>query len=124
MRSGYTGPALEQWDSRHAAPRCRASLPQDIPQELKTLANHKSALKRARQSTERRLRNRHYRTVMRNHVKALRAAIDAADADAAKALLPTTVSMIQKVAQKGVIHKRNAARRVSRLTLAVNAIGE
>ncbi len=88
------------------------------------MATHKDALKRARQSIERRLRNRHYRSRMRNQIKALRAAIDAGDAAAAQALLPVAVSTIQKTAQRGVIHKRNAARRVSRLTLAVNAIGE
>ncbi len=87
------------------------------------MANHKDAVKRARQSNERRLRNRHYRSQMRNHIKQLRAAIDAGDADNAKALLPGTVSVIQHVAQKGIIHKRNAARRISRLALAVNAIG-
>ncbi len=87
------------------------------------MANHKDALKRARQSNERRLRNRHYRSSMRNHIKALRAAIDAGDADKAKELLPATVGVIQHTAQKGVIHKRNAARRISRLARAVNNIG-
>ncbi len=87
------------------------------------MANHKDALKRARQSNERRLRNRHYRSQMRNHIKQIRAAIDAGDAEQAKALLPKTVSVIQHVAQKGIIHKRNAARRVSRLAQAVNKIG-
>ena len=87
------------------------------------MATHKDALKRARQSNERRLRNRHYRSRMRNHIKMLRAAIDAGDAERAKALLPETVSMIQHVAQRGIIHKRNAARRVSRLAQAVNKIG-
>jgi small subunit ribosomal protein S20 len=87
------------------------------------VATHKDALKRARQSNERRLRNRHYRSRMRNQIKMLRAAIDAGDAERAKALLPETVSIIQNVAQRGIIHKRNAARRVSRLAQAVNKIG-
>ncbi len=87
------------------------------------MANHKDALKRARQANERRLRNRHYRSRMRNHIKALRAAIDAGDAETARSLLPETVSVIQHVAQRGIIHKRNAARRVSRLAQAVNKIG-
>ncbi len=87
------------------------------------MATHKDALKRARQSNERRIRNRAYRSRMRNQIKQLRAAIDAGDAEAAKALLPATVSIIQTVSQRGIIHKRNAARRVSRLYKAVNAIG-
>jgi small subunit ribosomal protein S20 len=87
------------------------------------VANHKDALKRARQSNERRLRNRHLRSRMRNQIKALRAAIETGDADKAQAMLPETVSIIQHVAQKGVIHKRNAARRVSRLAAAVNKVG-
>jgi len=87
------------------------------------VATHKDAIKRARQSDERRLRNRHYRSQMRKHIKGLRAAIDAGDADTARALLPGTVSVIQHVCQKGIIHKRNAARRVSRLANAVNGIG-
>lgn len=87
------------------------------------MANHKDAAKRARQAAERRQRNRSYRTRMRNQIKELRAAIDAGDAEQAKALLPETVSVIQHVAQKGIIHARNAARRVSRLAQAVNKIG-
>ncbi len=87
------------------------------------MATHKDAVKRARQSNERRLRNRHYRSRMRNQIKELRAAIDAGDAETANKLLPATVSVIQHVAQRGIIHKRNAARRVSRLANAVNKIG-
>jgi len=79
-------------------------------------------MKRARQARERRLRNRHYRTRMRNQIKALRTAIEAGDGETARSLLPATVSVIQRVAQKGVIHRRNAARRVSRLAKAVNGM--
>lgn len=88
------------------------------------MANHKDALKRARQAEERRLVNRTYRTRLRGQIKKLRAAIEAGDAEAAKALLPKTVSVIQHTATKGVIHKRNAARRVSRLAQAVNGMAK
>ncbi|MFH1467888.1 MAG: 30S ribosomal protein S20 [Pseudomonadota bacterium] len=88
------------------------------------MANHKDALKRARQAEERRLVNRTYRTRLRGQIKKLRAAIEAGDAEAAKALLPETVSVIQHTATKGVIHKRNAARRVSRLAQAVNGMAK
>lgn len=87
------------------------------------MANHKDALKRMRQNAGRRARNRHYRTMMRNQIKALREAVDSGDAAAAQAQLPKTVSMIQRVCAKGIIHRRQAARRVSRLSKAVNAIG-
>ena len=86
------------------------------------MPNHKDAIKRLRQSKDRRNRNRHYRTKMRGQIKALNALIETGDADAAKAMLPKTVSEIQRVAQKGIIHSRQAARRVSRLSLAVNAL--
>jgi small subunit ribosomal protein S20 len=86
------------------------------------VANHPDALKRAKQAAERRLRNRSDRTLLRNQIKKLREAIESGDAAAAKALLPETTGIIQHTAQKGVIHKRNAARRVSRLALAVNGM--
>ena len=87
------------------------------------MANIASAIKRNRQNVKRRAHNRHYRSAMRTEIKKVWAAIDAGDKDAAQALLPSTVGIIQRVAQKGIIHKRNAARRVSRLNKAILAIG-
>ena len=86
------------------------------------MANHNDALKRNRQNIVRRARNRHYRTMMRTQIKKLNAAIDSGDAAAAQAALPATVSLIQRVAGKGIIHRRQAARRVSRLTSKVVAL--
>jgi small subunit ribosomal protein S20 len=86
------------------------------------MANHKSALKRIRQNAKRRTHNRHFRSTMRTEIKRLMTAIDAGDADAAKAQLPATVGLIQRVAQKGIIHRKQAARRVSRLATKVNAL--
>jgi len=86
------------------------------------VADHKDALKRNRQNIKRRMRNRHFRTIMRNHIKTLRSAVDAGDKSVAETQLRATVSVIQRVAQKGIIHPRQAARRVSRLTHAVNGI--
>jgi small subunit ribosomal protein S20 len=88
------------------------------------VANHKDALKRARQADERRLVNRACRTRLRTQIKKLRAAIEEGDVETAKALLPETVGVIQHVATKGVIHKRNAARRVSRLAKAINGMAK
>ena len=84
---------------------------------------HKDAFKRMRQNTKRRARNRTYRSRMRTEIKKLRQAIEAGDSATAQAQLPKTVSMIQRVAQKGIIHRKQAARRVSRLSQSVNALG-
>jgi small subunit ribosomal protein S20 len=86
------------------------------------VANHKDALKRIRQNAVRRARNRHYRSTMRSQVKKLRKAIESGDAAIAQAELPKAVSLIQRLAQKGIIHKKQAARRVSRLNVAVNKL--
>lgn len=86
------------------------------------MAHHKDALKRIRQNEKTRQSNRHYRSRMRTEIKKLRQSIDAGDVSAARDQLPKTISMIQRVAQKGIIHRRQAARRVSRLSRAVNAL--
>ena len=86
------------------------------------MANHKDAVKRNRQNHKRRARNRHCRATMRSQVKALREAVDNGNAEAATQQLPATVAIIQRLAQKGIIHRRNAARRVSRLSKAVNQL--
>ena len=86
------------------------------------MPNHKDTMKRARQNVVRNARNRHYRTRMRTQIKRLRIALDSGDKTAALAQLPKTVSEIQHVAQKGIIHRKQASRRVSRLARAVNAM--
>lgn len=83
------------------------------------LANHKDAIKRARQNTERRARNRHYRTMVRNRVKAVRDAVASGDVDAAQATLREAMSVLHRVAGKGVIHRNTAARSISRLNKMV-----
>ena len=88
------------------------------------MANHKDAIKRNKQNQKARMRNRHNRSLMRNRIKALREAVKSGDQAAAAEQLKLTVSTIQRVAQKGVIHRRQAARRVSRLAQAVNGIGK
>lgn len=84
------------------------------------MAHHKDAIKRIRTSRAANDRNRADRSRLRNKVKALRETIDDGDKAAATAALPSTVSVLQKLARKGVIHRRNAARRISRLAKAVN----
>jgi small subunit ribosomal protein S20 len=84
------------------------------------VANHKSSIKRARQSQDRRLRNRMVKTRVKNAAKAVRAAVFENPTDA-PLQLRAAQSTIAKAAKKGVIHKRAAARKISRLARQVNA---
>lgn len=85
------------------------------------MANHKSALKRNRQSLERRARNRANKTRLKTAVKAVDAAIASEQTvDKVQEALVTAVPIIQRAAVKGTLHKKNAARKVSRLTKRVN----
>ncbi|MFZ2446936.1 MAG: 30S ribosomal protein S20 [Syntrophobacteraceae bacterium] len=86
------------------------------------MANHKSAIKRARQSEEQRVRNRSRKTRMKSVVRKLDEAINAKTRDAAVEELKLAVSIIDKTAAKGVIHKNTASRKISRLTRKVNAL--
>jgi small subunit ribosomal protein S20 len=79
------------------------------------LANIKSAIKRNKQNEKRRIRNRVYRGEARTYVARARTAIAGKDAEAAKAATLEAISALDKAAQKGVLHKNNAARRKSRL---------
>ena len=85
------------------------------------MANHKSALKRNRQSPERRARNRANKTRIKTAIKAVDSAIASGDsADKVQEALVAAVPVIQRAAVKGTLHKKNAARKVSRLTKRVN----
>jgi len=84
------------------------------------MPNHKSAEKRVRQSERRRLINRSSRTKLRTSIKNLRGALKGSDAKQVGALLPKTVSEIDKAVQKGVLHRNAAARQKSRLTVSAN----
>jgi small subunit ribosomal protein S20 len=85
------------------------------------VATHASALKAHRQSLKNREHNRQFRSRLRNALKDIRAAIDANDLAAAKAALKSTVSLIDKLASKGVIHRNAAARYKSRIHARVAA---
>jgi small subunit ribosomal protein S20 len=86
------------------------------------VANHQDAIKRAKQNVTRRIRNRHYRTQLRNHTDKVRSAVEAGDKDAAGTAFRGAVSIIHRVAAKGIIHRNQAARRISRLNAAVKAL--
>ncbi|MCB2214843.1 30S ribosomal protein S20 [Desulfofustis glycolicus] len=84
------------------------------------MANHKSAEKRTRQSQVRRMRNRTNRSKMKTAIKGLSQAIEAGSVEEAKTALAAAVPVIAKTASKGTIHKKNASRKISRLTKRVN----
>ncbi|MCP4665890.1 MAG: 30S ribosomal protein S20 [Deltaproteobacteria bacterium] len=86
------------------------------------MANHKSALKRARQNEVRKIRNKGYKTSTKKAIKEVRAAVADGSAEEARERLANAVSIIQKTASKGVIHKNQASRKISRLTRQVNHI--
>ena len=86
------------------------------------MANHASAIKRQKQSIKRNARNRAARTRIKNVVKAVRVAIQKKDKAAAEQALVAATSTVSKIAGKGIIHWKNAARKVSRLAKAVNAL--
>ena len=76
----------------------------------------KSALKANRQNIKRRELNRQMRSKLRTALKAIRASLDAKDVTAAKAALNRTVSIVDKMATKGIIHRNTAGRYKSRLS--------
>ncbi len=84
------------------------------------MANHKSAIKRNRQSELRRARNKANRTRVKNMVRAIDEAITQNSVEDAQAALKAAVPVIQRASVKGTIHKRTASRKVSRLTKRVN----
>lgn len=86
------------------------------------MANHKSAIKRARQSEDRRQRNRSRKTRMKNVIRKLEESLNAKAVEAAAENLRLAVSIIEKTAAKGVIHRNTASRKISRLTRRVNAL--
>ena len=80
------------------------------------MANHKSALKAHRQNEKNRERNRQARSKLRTALKSMRSALQSGQSDTAKAAMNTTVSLIDKMAGKGIIHDNAAARYKSRIT--------
>ena len=80
------------------------------------MATHKDALKRLRQNKKKNARNRHYKSMMRTQVKKFRSAAEAGEVDTLNQMFPETVSLIHKLSSKGIIHKNQASRRISRLS--------
>ncbi len=86
------------------------------------MANIKSAEKRNRQRLKRRAHNQHHLSTARTYVKHVRTALEAKDAGQTKETLAVAIAVLDKAAQKGVINRKTASRKISRLTLASNKI--
>lgn len=96
--------------------------PHQVSEEDHKLANHVSAKKRAKQNLNRRARNRARMTRVRSTIKDVRQAVASGDAAAAQAALQVAVPVIDKAAAQGVIHRKNASRKVSRLSTLVQSL--
>ncbi|WP_370391535.1 30S ribosomal protein S20 [uncultured Winogradskyella sp.] len=83
------------------------------------MANHKSALKRIRRNEKRRVLNRYQHKTTRNAIKKLR---EITDAKEAQQMLPSVISMIDKLAKKNIIHTNKASNLKSKLTKHVAAL--
>ncbi len=83
------------------------------------MANHKSSLKRIRQTEKRRLHNKYYAKTMRNAFKKIKQ-ID--DKKTAEELYPKLVSMLDKLAKKNIIHKNKAANLKSKVSKHINSL--
>ena len=85
------------------------------------MANHKSALKRARQNELSRLRNKAVKTRVKSIVKDVRFSVEESSNGDVTAKLIAAQTLIDKASKKGVLHKKTAARKISRLSKLVNS---
>ncbi len=88
------------------------------------MANHRSALKRERQSRIRRMRNRMNKARMKTAIRRVEEAIKAGAREQADQALVQAISIIQKTASKGTLHRKTASRKVARLTRKVNKLAQ
>ncbi len=86
------------------------------------MANHVSAIKRSRQNTKLRLRNRMQKGAMRTAVKLVLSAVEAKDKDSATAALAKAIPLIDRAGRRGLIHSNAASRQVSRLVANVKSL--
>ncbi len=84
------------------------------------MRKNKSAVKKARQGEKNRLRNAHVKSTMKTTIKKVLLALQGKDKDGLQQTFKEAVTCIDKAASKGVIHKNNAARRISRLAKKVD----
>lgn len=88
------------------------------------MANTAQAKKRARQNDKARAHNASLRSMVRTYIKNVIKAIQSGDVESAKTAYAAAVPVIDRIADKGIIHKNKAARHKSRLNAQVKALGE
>ena len=86
------------------------------------MANNHQALKRARQSEDRRQQNMSQRSMLRTYVKKVLQAVASGDSEAARAAYQAAMPVVDRMADKGIIHKNKAARHKSRLNARIRAL--
>lgn len=86
------------------------------------MANTAQARKRARQAEKRRTHNASQRSMVRTYIKRVRSTIDSGDHEAARAAYDEAVPVIDRMADRGIMHKNKAARHKARLNAAVKAL--
>ena len=86
------------------------------------MATHPSAEKRDRQNKKHKLRNSAVKSKTKTEIKKVLAAVEELDRESSEKALKSAITVIKKAASKGVYHKNNASRKVSRLTKKVNAL--
>jgi small subunit ribosomal protein S20 len=86
------------------------------------LATHPSAEKRDRQNKKHKIRNAAVKSKTKTEIKKVLAAVEELDRESSEKALKNAITVIKKAASKGVYHKNNASRKVSRLTRKVNAL--
>jgi len=86
------------------------------------LANHKSAIKRHKQSETRRTRNSSVKSTVKTAIKKVREAVTMKKGEEAKTSLKEAASLLDRAVSKGVLHRNNASRKISRLSSLVKSV--
>jgi small subunit ribosomal protein S20 len=101
---------------------CLESLPFVFHQETIVMANSAQARKRARQADKQRAHNASLRSTLRTAIKRVRQAIAVGNKEEAQAVFSRSMSVIDRIADKRIIHKNKAARHKSRLSAEIKAM--
>lgn len=86
------------------------------------MATHKSAEKRDRQNKKHRLRNIAAKSALKTKIKSVITGVESKSKETSVKALKAVIPALNKAASKGIIHKKNASRKISRLTKKVNAV--
>jgi small subunit ribosomal protein S20 len=86
------------------------------------VANHASALKRVKQTKKRKLRNKSFKSTISTTVKKVFASVEENDADGVKTYYQQAVARLDSAVTKGILHRKTASRKISRLTKKVSQL--